>query len=145
MATVVADNTTKMLANDPSDLPDVKDHDGNLRVQSDVYEAASLGTGSTIAIAYLPNGAKVKDIIVDHDALGGSTSLIAGDLTDDNRYITTATTTSAGTARLGAIGGRNFQVVTEDGSGNDIRRILLKTTGTMTGTIKSTVIYAVDG
>ena len=144
MATVVADNTAKVLANDPSDLPDVKDHDGNLRVQSDVYEAAGLAGGSTIAIAYLPNGAKVKEIVVDHDALGASTTLACGDADTAARYFAASDTTGAGTLRLAAIGGRNFQVETEDASGDDTRRILLTTAGSITGTIRTTVFYAVD-
>lgn len=146
MTAAVADNTAKVLANDPSALPDVKDHDGNLRVQSDIYEASGLTAGSTIAIAYLPNGAKVKEIIVDHDALGGSSTLACGDVDTAARYFAASSTSSAGTLRLSAIGGRNFQVVTEDASGDDTRRILLTTAGaTINGTIKTTVVYAVDG
>ena len=60
---------------------------GNIRVQYDSYEASSLASGSDITVARLPKGAKVYDIIVHFDALGGSSTVSVGDADSAARYI----------------------------------------------------------
>lgn len=142
MANVYGSNTNK-LVNTPSNLADSFDVGGAIRVFSDTLEANALAAGQTIGIAKLPAGARVKDIVVDHDALGASSTLACGDAGDPDRYITAAGSSTAGTKRLGPVGGRNFAVASDDGGGNDTTEVQLLVGGAaVTGTIKSTVYWA---
>ncbi len=141
MADVYGSNTNK-LVNTPSDLADAFDVGGAIRVFSDVYEAVSVAIGQTIGVAKLPAGARIKDIVVDHDALGASTTLACGDAGDPDRYISAASSSAAGTKRLGTVGGRNYAVAADDG-GSDTTEIRLLVGGAaVTGTIKTTVSWA---
>ena len=141
MADVYGSNTNK-LVNTPSDLADAFDVGGAIRVFSDVYEAVSVAIGQTIGVAKLPAGARIKEIVVDHDALGASTTLACGDAGDPDRYIAAASTSGAGALRLGTVGGRNYAVAADDG-GNDTTEIRLVVGGAaVTGTIKTTVSWA---
>lgn len=142
MADVYGSNTNK-LVNTPSDLADSFDVGGAIRVFSDTFEATALAAGQTIGVAKLPAGARVKEIVVDHDALGASSTLACGDAGDPDRYITAGSSSSAGTKQLGTVGGRNFAVANDDGGGNDTTEVRLLVGGaSITGTIKSTVYWA---
>lgn len=104
------------------------------------YEATALAANDVIDLFRLPKGAVIKDIILDFDALGTGTSMDVGDGADADRFIDGATTTAAGTARLGVIDGRNYRVGTNDGD-DVITATMLGAAGT--GTIKATVFYAI--
>ena len=114
---------------------------GNLRVQYDSYEASSLASGSDIKVARLPQGAKVYDVIVHFDGLGGSSTIKVGDSGDDDRYIAATSTASAGQMSMsqeGAIAGFGYENTAETD-------VLLTTGGaSITGTIKTAVIYSVE-
>lgn len=109
------------------------------RSLSDTYEASALEIASTINIG---KGLKSGDMIVGgsiyFDALGGSTTLIIGDSDDDNRYLTSTSTSSAGVAHFNAVDGINYVIGTNAGD----TLILVTTAGAaMTGTIKVVVEY----
>jgi len=53
--------------------------------------------GSTIAMARLPSGARILDLVVHHDALGSSTTLAVGTATLPNLFVVAQDTSSAGT------------------------------------------------
>ncbi len=142
MASVKSTNITNLDAS-PSTLPDAREVSGKLRVFTDTYEASSLAAGSDITVARIPTGAKIIDIKVIADALGGSVTLAVGDSTDPDRYITaTAMNTADKVLSLlgdGEIAGHNYEVTSTT---NDI---LITTAGAAaTGTIQSTVIYSVE-
>jgi len=115
---------------------------GRLKQISDTYEASALADGSTIEVGKdLLDGDKIVDVILDFDALGGSTTLAVGDSDDADRYITAEDTSSAGQETLDKIDGRGYVIGTADGDNT----ILITLAGAAaTGTIKITVIYSTD-
>ena len=110
---------------------------GKERVFVDTYEASSLTSGSDITICRLPKNSAVVDVVVYHDALGASSTLKVGDATDDDRYITAGSTSSAGALRMNAVDGCGYE--------NTAAIDLIATTGgaTISGTIKVVVEYLV--
>ena len=140
MASVKGTNFTNITAT-PIVKIDSGEWTGKLRVQYDSYEASSLASGSDISVARLPKGAKVWDVIVHFDALGGSSTITVGDSGDADRYIAATSTASAGQMSMsqeGAIAGFGYEQTAETD-------VLLTTGGaTITGTIKSAVIYSVE-
>ena len=114
---------------------------GKMRVQYDTYEASSLASGSDISVARLPKGAKVYDIVVHFDALGGSTTISVGDSGAAARYIAATSTSSAGQMSMsqeGAIDGVGYENTAE----TDV--LLTTGGGSITGTIKVVVMYVVE-
>ena len=103
MASVKGTNFTNITA-DPIVKIDRGEWSGKMRVKYDTYEASSLASGSDISIARLPKGAKVYDIVVHFDALGGSTTISVGDSGAAARYIAATSTASAALNRFN----RNF-------------------------------------
>jgi hypothetical protein len=140
MASVKGTNVTNIDAS-PVVKVDSSEWHGNLRVQHDSYEASSLASGSDITVARLPKGAKVYDIIVHFDALGGSSTVSVGDSADADRYIAATSTASAGQMSMsqeGAIAGFGYENTAETD-------VILTTGGaSITGTIKTAVIYSVE-
>ena len=79
-------------------VPGVNSDGGNLSpmmVWHDTYEASSLASGSDITIARIPAGATIHDVIIKADALGGSSTLTAGDSGDADRYLAAVGTWNA--------------------------------------------------
>ena len=140
MASVKGVNFTNITA-DPIVNADSGEWSGKLRVQYDTYEASSLASGSDISVARLPKGAKVYDIIVHFDALGGSSTISVGDADSAARYIAATSTASAGQMSMsqeGAIAGVGYEQTAETD-------IILTTGGaSITGTIKCVVMYSVE-
>ena len=140
MASVKGVNFTNITAT-PVVKADSSEWHGNLRVQYDSYEASSLASGSDISVARLPQGAKVYEVIVSHDALGTSVTLSVGDSGSATRYIGATAAATAGKL-----------VMSEDGNvdgfgyDNSSETDVLITTGgaAATGTIKIAVIYSVE-
>ena len=140
MASVKGVNFTNITA-DPIVNADSGEWSGKLRVQYDTYEASSLASGSDISVARLPKGAKVYDIVVHFDALGGSTTISVGDSGAAARYIAATATSSAGQMSMsqeGAIDGVGYENTTE----TDV--LLTTGGGSITGTIKCYVMYVVE-
>jgi hypothetical protein len=142
MASVKATNITNLDAS-PSVLANASEVHGSVRVFKDTYEASSLGAGSDITVARLPIGAKVVDIHVKADALGGSVTLGVGDSASATTYIAqTAMNTGNKLISLSSDG-----VIA--GIGNEITstttNILITTAGaSATGTITTVVYYTVS-
>ena len=140
MASVKGVNFTNITA-DPIVNADSGEWSGKLRVQYDTFEASSLASGSDISVARLPKGAKVYDIVVHFDALGGSTTISVGDSGAAARYIAATSTSSAGQMSMsqeGAIDGVGYENTAETD-------VLLTTGGaSITGTIKCYVMYVVE-
>jgi hypothetical protein len=145
MATVYGVNRT--LANTPtgSNIMDPGVQTGKQRVIMDVYEASASASGTIIEMGeYLPKGARVVEVALMTDALGGSVTLIVGDYEDDNRYITSTACNNANqVTRLNAIDGRQYKVdETTPGATTTDRQIIITIGGaSATGTIKLEVIY----
>jgi len=129
-------------------VPAVNSDGGNLSpmmVWHDTYEASSLASGSDITIARIPAGATIHDVIIKADALGGSSTLTAGDSGDADRFLAAVGTWNAAgqcqsmlagsTAANTAVAGLGYKV----SSATDI----LITTGgaTISGTIYFWVHY----
>lgn len=126
----------------PVDYPDVAQVSGRLRVWFDSYEASGLASGSTIAVARLPKGSRLYDVQIHHDDLGTAAgTLEVGDSGDPDRFIAAFATGSAGVRSMhanGVIDNVGYQMPAETD-------ILITTAGaSVTGTIKSVVIYAID-
>ena len=140
MASVKGTNFTN-ITGDPIVKIDSGEWSGKMRVQYDTYEASSLASGSDISVARLPKGAKVYDIVVHFDALGGSTTISVGDSGAAARYIAATSTSSAGQMSMsqeGAIDGVGYENTAE----TDV--LLTTGGGSITGTIKCYVMYVVE-
>ena len=140
MASVKGTNFTNITAA-PIVKIDSGEWSGKMRVQYDTYEASSLASGSDISVARLPKGAKVYDIVVHFDALGGATTISVGDSGAAARYIAATSTSSAGQMSMsqeGAIDGVGYENTAE----TDV--LLTTGGGSITGTIKCVVMYVVE-
>ena len=140
MAAVKGTNITK-LDSVPAALPPVNAWHGRMRVQYDDYEASALADGSTIAMARLPRGARILDLVVHHDALGASTTLAVGTASLPSLFVGAQDTSSAGTIVQSIDGelagfGHVFDATTD--------LVLTLAGAAATGTIRSAVFYAVD-
>jgi len=89
MATVYSVQKTKWNQTTPSENISTTEMSGRIRIAHGVYEASSLASGDVIEMFNIPNGARLIEGSLAHDALGSSTTLSVG-------YA--AHTNSAGTA-----------------------------------------------
>ncbi len=119
---------------------------GKLRIMSDSIELAAAQVGDIIEVNdFLPIGAKVHEVVLMADALGGSVTLAVGDYESAARYISaTAMNTANKITRLNAIGGRQYEVdETTPGSTSTDRQIIITVAGAAaSGSIKIDVIYS---
>ena len=138
MTAVLGTNMTKYDAGPSGDNAISQGHqNAQVEVMLDVYEASALATTSTIGIAELPANAKVLAIVINHDDLGTSVTLAAGDSDDPDRYITAASVASLGQIDTMRVDGVQYVIGTND----DDSRVELLTSGTITGTIKTAVYF----
>ena len=77
MATVYSVQRTNSRAN-PVVKNKPNEMSGRVRVAHGVYEASSLASGDVIEMFILPDGARLLEGSLAHDALGGSTTLSVG-------------------------------------------------------------------
>lgn len=127
---------------------------GRIRVAHGVYEASSLASGDVIQMFVLPDGARLLEGSLAHDALGSSTTLSVG-------YA--AHTNSAGTAVSAAAAAYKAAAASTAAQKVDILATLALGSGTVTdtnedgmivtatmggaagtGTIEVTIKYVVD-
>ncbi len=127
---------------------------GRIRVAHGVYEASSLASGDVIQMFTLPDGARLLEGSLAHDALGGSTTLSVG-------YA--AHTNAAGTAVSAAAAAYKAAAASTSAQKVDILATLALGSGTVTdtnedgmivtatmggaagtGTIEVTIKYVVD-
>jgi hypothetical protein len=141
MAAVKGANMTKYDAGAlGSNWIDKQDIKGTTLTQIDTYEASSLALGSTIDMAQLPTGAKIVGVNLYFDALGASSTLKVGDSNDDDRYIASTASSSAGRSDTLLIDGAGYATGTNSGD----TRIIVTTGGaSITGTVKLIVTYTV--
>ena len=78
MATVYSTQRTTLTQDDPSDFVKANELGGEVRVAHGTYEASSLASGDVIEMFALPNGARILQGQLAHDALGSSTTLSVG-------------------------------------------------------------------
>lgn len=143
MATVYGVNATKVLDPNPSNITDPGELEGKVRVMTDSYEAAAVAAGSTIHVGKsLPIGARILNIRLAFDALGGSSTLAVGDSSSTARYLSAASSASAGIRDMA-------EESTVDGLLNEIdadtQDIIITTAGaSITGTIKIVIEYTCE-
>jgi hypothetical protein len=117
--------------------------DARLKVMTDYYEASGLATSSNIKLgSLLPAGARIVDVKLTYDALS-TVTLSVGDADSNARYISAlATANAAGTKACDLADGVDYVI----GTASTDNQIIIYTTGVSaaTGTIKLSVIYAVD-
>ena len=65
---------------------------GVLRVWYDTYETSSFAVDDTVALARMPAGSTIHDVILKADDLHGSSTLEVGDSDDPNRFISIVST-----------------------------------------------------
>jgi len=96
-------------------VPAVNADGGNnspMMVWHDTYEASSLASGSDITIARIPAGATIHDVVIKADALGGSSTLIVGDSSDDNRFLAAVGTWNVAGQTQSMLGGSSTGAAT---------------------------------
>ena len=149
MASVKGVNITNMDST-PIVKVDSENAGGKMRIFHDTFEASSLASGSDITIARIPKDATIHDVVLKCDALGGSVTLIVGDSSDDNRYISaTGTWNAAGQSQsmqAGSSTGAPVTAVTGLGHRTTAETDILITTGgaSATGTIFCWVYYTTE-
>tara|TARA_R110000851_G_scaffold235523_4_gene388095 strand:+ start:6918 stop:7376 length:459 start_codon:yes stop_codon:yes gene_type:complete len=152
MATVYSVQKTKWDQNRPREMVGPTEHKGRVRISYALYEAAA--EQSDIHMFNLPNGARILDMELVHDALAASTTLSVGHAayTDSNgdavaldvdEYKAAAASTSVTTvgAALTSALGKN-SVVDADGTGIPITVSLAGANGT--GTVELTCMWVLD-
>lgn len=134
-------NRTKMDTPTPANRLTPGEFDGRVKVMIDSYAANALAQGSTIDVGgLLPIGAKVLEVVLMADALGGSVTLAVGDSTTAARYIlATAMNTGNKVVRINAIDGRGYTVT------STTRQVVITTAGAVaTGDIKVEIYFTND-
>lgn len=158
MATVYSDVRTDLTQDDPSEFVQANQIGGSLRVARGTYEAASLAADDVIEMFSLPNGARILEGTLCHDALGAGTTLAVGHAAytdssgstvaaDADEFKAAAASTSAqcvavaATLALGA--GVEVDLDGEDADNEYVVTVTLAG-ATGTGTIQLTMYYVVD-
>lgn len=144
MATVYGVNYTKYLTPTASNITDSGELEGKVRVMTDSYEAAAVALGSTIYMGKpLPGGARILNIKLGFDALGGSSTLAVGDADSAARYMAAGSSASAGIRDMAdetTVDGLLHEVTT----GTDDEIIITTAGAAITGTIRIVVEYVID-
>ena len=78
MATVYSTQQTTLTQDDPSDFVKANELGGEVRVARATYEASSLASGDVIEMFTLPDGARILQGLLAHEALGSSPTLAVG-------------------------------------------------------------------
>jgi|TARA_R110002020_G_scaffold19996_4_gene68559 aspartate 1-decarboxylase len=154
MATVYSVQKTKWSQNNPSEKINTNEKAGRIRIAYALYEASSLASGDVIEMFNLPNGARILEGTLTHDALGSSTTLSVGHAAyvnaagtavalDVDEYFAAAASTSITTVAVAVTSalGRN-SVVDANQDGIPVTVVMGGAAGT--GTIELTMYYVVD-
>ena len=153
MATVYSVQRTNSRAN-PVVKNKPNEMSGRVRVAHGVYEASSLASGDVIEMFLLPDGARLLEGSLAHDALGSSTTLSVG-YGAHNNAAGTAVSASAAAYKAAAASTSaqkvDIMATLALGSGTEIDadadgQPLTVTMGGAagTGTIEVTVMYVLD-
>jgi len=130
MATVYSAQRTNSRAT-PAVMNKANELAGRIRVAHGTYEASSLASGDVIEMFTLPDGARLLEGSLAHDALGGSTTLSVG-------YA--AHTNSAGTAVSAAAAAYKAAAASTSAQKVDILATLALGSGTETDTNEDGVV-----
>jgi hypothetical protein len=133
MATVYSAQRTNSRAT-PAVMNKANELAGRIRVAHGTYEASSLASGDVIEMFTLPDGARLLEGSLAHDALGGSTTLSVG-------YA--AHTNSAGTAVSAAPAAYKAAAASTSAQKVDILATLALGSGTETDTNEDGVVITV--
>jgi hypothetical protein len=158
MATVYSDVRTDLTQDDPTEFVQANQIGGRLRVARGSYEASSLSSGDVIEMFALPNGARILEGTLCHDALGASTTLAVGHAAytnsagtavaaDADEFKAAAASTSAQCVSVAAtLALGSGAEVDLDGEDADNEYVVTVTMGGAagTGTIELTMYYVVD-
>lgn len=153
MATVYSAQRTNALAT-PSVNNKANELGGRVRIAHGTYEASSLASGDVIEMFVLPDGARLVEGSIAHDALGASTTLSVGYAAHTNAAGTAVSASAAAykAAASSATAGKSDVLATlalGSGSEVDANEDGMPVTVTMggaagTGTIELTIKYVVD-
>lgn len=153
MATVYSAQRTNSRAT-PSVNNKANELGGRIRVAHGTYEASSLASGDVIEMFVLPDGARLIEGSLAHDALGGSTTLSVGYGAHTNAAGTAVSASAAAykaAASTATAGKVDVLATLALGSGTEVdaNEDGLPVTATMggaagTGTIELTIKYVVD-
>jgi len=153
MATVYSTQRTNNRAT-PVAMNKANELGGRIRCAHGVYEASSLASGDVIEMFILPDGARLLEGSLAHDALGSSTTLSVGYAAHTNAAGTAVSAAAA--AYKAAAASTSAQKVdilatlalgsgTEtDTDGNGVAVTVTLAGGAGTGTIEVTIKYVVD-
>ena len=133
MATVYSTQRTNSRAT-PAVMNKANELAGRIRVAHGTYEASSLASGDVIEMFTLPDGARLLEGSLAHDALGGSTTLSVG-------YA--AHTNAAGTAVSAAPAAYKAAAASTSAQKVDILATLALGSGTETDTNEDGVVITV--
>jgi len=153
MATVYSAQRTNSRAT-PAVMNKANELGGRIRVAHGTYEASSLASGDVIELFVLPDGARLLEGSLAHDALGASTTLSVG-YGAHNTAAGTAVSASAAAYKAAAASTSAQKVdilaTLALGSGSEVDADAdgMPVTATMggaagTGTIEVTIKYVVD-
>lgn len=153
MATVYSAQRTNALAT-PSVNNKANELGGRVRIAHGTYEASSLASGDVIEMFVLPDGARLVEGSIAHDALGASTTLSVGYAAHTNAAGTAVSASAAAykAAAASSTAGKSDVLATlalGSGSEVDANEDGMPVTVTMggaagTGTIELTIKYVVD-
>ena len=151
MATVYSDVETQLTQNTPREHVKANELGGEVRVARATYEAASLASGDVINMFTLPDGARILQGSLAHDAMGSSTTLSVGFAAHTNAagtavsasaaaYKAAAASTSAQIVDVAnTLALLNGEEVDSDGNGKTVTVTMDGAAGT--GSVALTMLY----
>ena len=153
MATVYSAQRTNTRAT-PAVMNKANEMGGRIRVAHGTYEASALASGDVIEMFVLPDGARLLEGSLAHDALGASTTLSVGYAAHTNAAGTAVSASAAAyKAAAASTSAQKVDVLATlalgSGSETDTNEDGVAITVTMggaagTGTIELTIKYVVD-
>jgi len=153
MATVYSTQRTNNRAT-PVVMNKANELGGRIRVAHGVYEASSLASGDVIELFILPDGARLLEGSLAHDAMGSSTTLSVGYAAHTNAAGTAVSAAAAAyKAAAASTSAQKVDILATlalgSGTETDTNEDGVAVTATMggaagTGTIEVTIKYAVD-
>ena len=153
MATVYSTQRTNNRAT-PVVMNKANELGGRIRVAHGVYEASSLASGDVIEMFILPDGARLLEGSLAHDALGSSTTLSVGYAAHTNAAGTAVSAAAAAyKAAAASTSAQKVDILATlalgSGTELDADKDGVTVTATMggaagTGTIEVTIKYVVD-
>ncbi len=153
MATVYSTQRTNNRAT-PVVMNKANELGGRIRVAHGVYEASSLASGDVIEMFILPDGARLLEGSLAHDAMGSSTTLSVGYAAHTNAAGTAVSAAAAAyKAAAASTSAQKVDILATlalgSGTETDTNEDGVAVTATMggaagTGTIEVTIKYVVD-